>query len=368
MNIDKRKSIPILLSAAVALSIGGCAEKKACKTSDVKVVQSAVGVGVEDDKDRQIAALQVAILEARANTGKSVTREVLVSTGSSLYPPNAKPGECFARVLIPAKYELQKEQVLAKEASENVTVIPAKYRAVTKKILVKEASERLIAVPATYRKVVEKVLVAEASERLITVPATYETITEKILVKDAHTAWKKGRGPVEKLNNLTGEILCLVNVPAQYKTVTKRVLKTPAITKSSPIPAKYKTVTRTILDQPATTRVVPIPAVYKTVKVRELVEPASVQKSIIPEKYQSVTKKVKVSDAVLKWQPVICKTDMSRPSIRSIQKALKASGINPGPIDGIMGWRTKAAIEKYQRANGLSTGALTKETTNSLGL
>ncbi len=368
MNIDKRKSVPILLSAAVALSIGGCAEKRSCKTPDVKAPQSAVGVGIEDDKDRQIAALQVAILEARQNAGKSVTKEVIVAGASSLYPPNAKPGECFARVLIPAKYEMQKEQVLAKEASENVTVIPAKYKTVTKKILVKEAGERLIAVPATYTKVTEKVLVAEASERLTKVPATYETIREKILVKDAHTAWRKGRGPVEKLNNLTGEILCLVNVPAQYRTITKKVLKTPATTKSSPIPAKYKTVSRTVLDQPATTRVVPIPAIYKTVKVRELVEPASVKRSVVPERYQSITKKIKVSDAVLKWQPVICKTDMSRPSIKSVQKALKASGINPGPIDGIMGWRTKAAIEKYQRRNGLSTGALTKETTNSLGL
>jgi hypothetical protein len=366
MNIDKRKSIPILLSAAVALSISGCAEKKACKKPGVKAPQNIASV--EDDKDRQIAALQVAILEARANAGKSVTREVTVAGEGSLYPPNAKPGECFARVLIPAKYELQKEQVLAKEASENVTVIPAKYATTTKKILIKEAGERLIAVPATYTKVTEKVLVSEASERLVKVPATYESITEKILVKDAHTAWRKGRGPVEKLNNLTGEILCLVNVPAQYRTITKRVLKTPATTRSIPIPAKYKTVRRTVLDNPATTRVIPVPAVYKTVKVRELVEPASVKKSVIPERYQSITKKVKVSDAVLKWQPVICKTAMSRPSIRSVQKALKASGINPGPIDGIMGWRTKAAIEKYQRANGLSTGALTKETTNSLGL
>ncbi len=368
MNIDKRKSIPVLLSAAVALSISGCAEKKACKTSGVKVSQNTVGASVEDDKDRQIAALQVAILEARAGSGKTVTREITVAGSGSLYPPNAKPGECFARVLIPAKYELQKEQILAKEASENVTIIPAKYTTTTKKILVKEAGERLIAVPATYKKVTEKVLVREASERLITVPATYETIREKILVKDAHTAWKKGRGPVEKLNNLTGEILCLVNVPAQYKTVTKKVLKTPVSTKSSPIPAKYKTVSRTVLDQPATTRVVPIPAVYKTVKVRELARAASVKRSVIPERYQNITKKVKVTDAILKWQPVICKTDMSRPSIRSVQKALKASGINPGPIDGIMGWRTKAAIEKYQRRNGLSTGALTKETTSSLGL
>ncbi len=368
MSVKYNKSLPILLSAAVALSISGCAEKRSCSTTISKPTTIS-NKKIKDDKDKQIEALQVAIAEARAKGGKTVVKEVVVpSTGGSLYPPNAKPGECYARVLVPAKYKMQTERVLAKEASENISVVPAKYRTVTKKVLVKEAGERLVAVPAKYKSVTEKVLVSEASEKLVKVPAVYETVTEKILVKAAHTAWKKGRGPVEKLDNLTGEILCLVNVPAQYRTVTKRVLKTPATTKVVPIPAKYKTVTRKVLDTPATTKVVPIPAVYKTIKVRELVEPASVKKSVIPEKYQTITKRVKVSDAELKWQPVICKTNMSTPNIKSVQKALKSAGFNPGPIDGIFGWKTRAALEKYQRANSLSTGALTTETLNSLGL
>ncbi len=367
MNIKSNKSLPVLLSAAVALSISGCAEKRSCSTKTV-VASTPEVVHIKDDKDRQIEALQVAILEARGKEGKTVVKEVIVPKTGSLYPPNAKPGECFARVLIPAKYKIETERVLSKEAGEKVTVIPAKYKMVTKKILIKEAGERLVAVPATYKKVTEKVLVKEASERLVKIPEVYETVTEKILVKAAHTAWKEGRGPVEKLNNLTGEILCLVNVPAQYRTVTKRVLKTPTTTKSIPIPAVYKTITRTVLKTPATTKSIPIPAVYKTVKVKELVSSASVKKSIIPETYQNVTRKVKVSDAVLKWQPVLCKTNMSAPNIKSVQRALKESGINPGPIDGIFGWKTRSALEKYQRKNGLSTGALTKETLKSLGL
>jgi len=369
MIVKSKKSLPVLLSAAVALSISGCAEKRSCNAPTASSSPKVANVvHMQDDKDKQIEALQVAILEARAKQGKTVVKQVIVPGTNSLYPPNAKAGECYARVLIPAKYELQTEKVLSREAGENITVIPAKYAMVTKKILVKEASERLVTVPATYRKITEKVLVSEASERLVKIPATYETVTEKILIKDAHTAWRKGRGPVEKLNNLTGEILCLVNVPAQYRTVTKKVLKTPAGTKSIPIPAKYKTVTRTVLDAPATTKSVPVPAVYKTIKVRELVSPASVKKSIIPETYQNVTKRIKVGDAELKWQSVLCKTNMTTTSTRDVQRALKNAGINPGPIDGIFGWKTRAALEKYQRANKLSTGALTKETLKSLGL
>ncbi len=370
MSFESRKSLPILLSAVVAISISGCAEKRSCKTSAViaKQVVKVPMLKVQDDKDKQIEALQVAILEARQHVGKTVTKVVEVAGSSSPYPPNAQSGKCYTKVLIPAKYEMQTEKVLSKEASENVTIIPAKYSMSSKKILVKEASERLVAVPATYKTVTEKVLISEASERLVKVPATYGTSSEKILIRDAHTAWKKGcSGPVQKLGE-DCDVLCLVNIPAQYKTITKRILKTPATTKSVPIPAKYKTVTRKVLDQHASTKVVPIPAVYKTVKVRELVEPATVRTTPIPEAYQTISKKVKVSDSELKWEETVCKTSMTSINIRGVQSALKSAGFNPGPIDGIFGWRTRAALEKYQRANSLSSGALTKETLSSLGL
>ncbi len=364
MNMNLSSSAPILLSAAVALALSGCAEKRSCSAAPVVKAPKVVKV-VEDNKDQQIAALEAAIAEARSKT-KTVVKEV--SGGGSMYPPNAKPGECYARVLTPAKYEVQTEKVLAKDASESLQVIPAKYTWTTKKVLVKEASERIVPVPAKYKTVTEKVLVSPASERLVTIPATYETVTEKVLVKPAHTAWKKGRGPVERLNNGTGEIMCLVNVPAVYKTITRRVLKTPATTKSIPVPAVYKTVTKRVLVSPATTKAVTIPAVYKTIKVKELVEPATVKRIPIPEQYKTITKRVKIADAELKWQPVLCKTNMTRVNIKSVQKALKDAGFNPGPIDGIMGWRTKSALNKFQKSKGLSTGALTKETLGALGI
>jgi hypothetical protein len=54
--------------------------------------------------------------------------------------------------------------------------------------------------------------------------------------------WKKGRGPIEKIDAATGEIMCLVEVPATYK----------------------------VMDTPPTTREVTVPAEYKTVKVQKL--------------------------------------------------------------------------------------------------
>ena len=366
--MNQKMNAPILLSAAVALALSGCAEKRSCATTVqaprvvAPVVKSSTA-STTDNRDSQIAALKAAIAEARNRTVEKV-----VTTPGSLYPPNASAGKCYARVLIPAKYEVTTEKILAKEASETLHVIPAKFQWVTKKVLVKEATEKIVAVPATYKTITEKIMLAPEDERIVPVPATYETITEKVLVREAHTAWRKGRGPVEKLDNATCEILCLVNVPARYKTVTRKVVKTPATTKSMAIAPVYKKVTHQAIDRPATTKIISIPAVYKTVKVKELVEAASVTRTPLPEAYKTVQKRVKIADSELKWQEVACKSAITRVNIKGVQKALKNSGFNPGPIDGIMGWRTKAALHKFQKSNGLSTGALTQETLATLGL
>jgi len=62
------------------------------------------------------------------------------------------------------------------------------------------------------------------------------------MVEDAKTVWRKGRGAIEKIDNGTGDVMCLVEVPPVFKTVTKRVLKTPASTRATEIPAKYETI------------------------------------------------------------------------------------------------------------------------------
>ncbi len=284
-----------------------------------------------------------------------------VTNDASSALPNAKAGECYAKVIIPAKYKSESQTVTVKDASSKIEIIPAKYEWTEEKVLVKEASKKLIPVPATYQTVAEKVLVTpaekiwtrgagkkagrastsalagaqanglnvadakvggcyaeysipsqyktetqkvlkteasakieiipakyewkeekvlvkEASAKLIEVPAMYETVTEKVLVTPATTEWKKGRGPVERLDGSTGEIMCLVEVPAVYNTVSKRVLKSPSSTKK-----------------------VEIPAEYKVQKVRKLVTPAKEKKTEIPATYETVTKRIKTADEKVMW-------------------------------------------------------------------
>ena len=275
--------------------------------------------------------------------------------------PPAKPGQCYAKVMVPAQYESKEEKVLVREAAEKIDTIPAKYEWVEQKVtitpaqsklvpvpavyeevtekvevspsqrqwvtdmgkkglpvspallsaakaggvpaaeaepgmcfkeyyqpaqyktemkevLVKQASEKVETIPASYEVVEEKVLVKEASKKIIEVPATYETMTSEVLVEPAKTIWKKGGGVIEKIDNTTGEVMCLVEVPAKYKTIEKQVVKTPA-----------------------TTREEIIPAVYKTVKVEKLVTPPQEKRTPIPAEHKQVALRIKVSDPAFSW-------------------------------------------------------------------
>lgn len=55
--------------------------------------------------------------------------------------------------------------------------------------------------------------------------------------------------------------------------------------------------------------------------------------------------------------------------IKKLQEALKAKGQDPGPIDGMMGPKTRAAVKAFQEASGLkTTERLDKETAEKLGV
>lgn len=315
------------------------------------------------DEKRGLIAQNDAL--SKSKTGQPVMQPAVES---SLFPPNAKAGECYARVFVPPKYRTVKKRVLKTEASEKLTIIPAKYQWVEETILRKEASEVAKVIPARYEMVSEKVLVSQASEKWVTKPAVFKDVTEKMLVKEAHSDWKKGRGPIEKLNYSTGEIMCLIEVPAEYKYVTKRVQVTPPTTEKVVIPAKYKTVEKRVMVEAPKLVKTTIPAEYRTIKVKKVVTPPKEVRTVIPATYATVTQQEKVSEGHMEWRSILCETNTTADAVRDIQRALLAKGFNPGPIDGVIGSQTMKALKGYQAKKNLAVGQLTVETLKSLGV
>lgn len=353
MNI-KGSLIKLAVIGAIA-TLTGCATNSNTETNAALTSELQGRAAALDSRESELQQRELAL----NSSGKLAT----VNTGD-LLPPNAKSGECYARVWVPETFKNVSEKLLATEASERVEVIPATYTWATETVEVKQASSKLInipavygtesekiqtraeqliwrldlnpnaapasnellalakkygadidsarpgmcfhehyipqifeivtqqvlsseesasisIVPATYRTVEKTILVSEASSKIIEVPATFKAEASKILVKPAYTIWKKGTGPIQRIDSATGEIMCLVEVPAEYKTVTKQVIATPATIKKIEIPAKYK-----------------------TVNVRELVTAASQTVTKIPATYKTVSKQKIVSDATVTWHEV----------------------------------------------------------------
>jgi len=278
--------------------------------------------------------------------------------------PDARPGDCFAKVITPARFTTRSEEVVVQEASERIETIPAEYETVERSIVVKEASEAidpaqgvfeeeleevelrpaethwvgktgpsaaefLPASPgalegiersgvdlgavevgmcfreyftdAEYRSAEQRVLVKEATQSIEVTDAVYETVDERVLVKEASSQ--------------------VVDVPAVYRTETESVLVEPSrsVWKTDcgiieqvanttgdvmclvEVPARYETLSKTVLDRPATTKTIRVPAEYRNVKVERLVTPASEKRIEVPAEYKTVETRVKIADAGFFW-------------------------------------------------------------------
>lgn len=249
----------------------------------------------------------------------------IMAQDASELPQNAEVGKCYAQCKTPDVYE-----------------------DVTEKVLTKEASKKIVSIPAEYKTVVDTIWVQEPSKKIITIPAKYKTVTEQVMVKPATQKWVEGKADPNCLSADPRDcrVLCLVEVPAQYRTVTKRVVVEEAKTEVVDVPGKYNIVRRKVLAQAARTEEVEIPAEYKELSTRKLVKVGG----------------------LTKWVEVVCKENINSNLILQVQQALKSKGYDPGPVDGVMGNRTREALRRFQEENNLPVGNMNKETMKALGI
>ena len=275
--------------------------------------------------------------------------------------PDAKPGECYAKVVIPAQYRTESSTVVVKEASEQLKIIPAKYETVEERIMVSEAGSELKVVPATFGTDTETYEVSPASTSWVMssvnsgigadsalvalarangaaidsarpgqcfhehyAPASYKTVTERMLVTEASEQVKLSAAKyewVEQRVMVSPASRKLVEVPAVFETRQERVKVEDAKTVWKKgrgavekidhgtgdilclveVPAVYKTISKRVLKTAASTRVIEEPARYETVRVRKLVADAQETRVAVPAKYQNVTKRIKESDGTHTW-------------------------------------------------------------------
>ncbi len=279
----------------------------------------------------------------------------------SLTPPNAKAGECYAKVVIPAKYKTVKERILVQEASTKIKIIPAKYKWVEEKVEVTPASEKLVTVPPKYKKVSEIIEVkpalrswhvslrkhsAPVSNELLAAaklkgvdiehttpgtcykeyytPESYKTVKEEIVIQKETTKSKiipAKYEMVEKTIVVRPATKKTVTVPATYEYVDEKVLvekektvwkkgKNPATKLDGAtgeimclikVPAKYKIVKKKVVKTPATIKVIEIPAETKTIKVKKLISPAKTQTVTIPAVKTTIEKKILEHGPSFSW-------------------------------------------------------------------
>lgn len=323
-------------------------------------------------------------------------------------PANAKPGECYTRTYVKAKYTTVAEKVLVKEPSRKFVITKPEYQTVTERVLVSEGGKRHILVDSEgvplpknsgakiiinsqghleilggyKRKVSKRVLVKAASERIVAVAPVYKTIKDRILVQPARTAWKLTKAndiygaavaksnsgsPVTRINQKTGEVMCLVNIPAEYRTVSRRVVETAASTRMIQEPAQYKTIVKTVIEPIAIKEITTGP-VYTEYTKRIMTQPSEQREVNVPAEYTTVTKKVLSQEEGVQWVSVLCQANITQDKIKEVQRALREKGGYRGPIDGLVGAGTMKAIAAYQGKANLIEAGLTIQTLKSLGV
>ena len=228
------------------------------------------------------------------------------------YPANAEPGQCFARVRTPPRFETYQEQVVVAAGRVETRHVPAQYEWGERRVVVSPGRDVRRMIPATYRSVTETVVVSPATTRVERIEPVFDTVSEQQLMRPAHTEWRRtyvgpdGVLPPGAQVQPTGEVVCLVEVPAQYATVQHKVLREPGRTVETPIPAVTQTLTRQVIDQPAHEVVERAPPVYGVERFRRLVSPARTETVHVPAVFTSHTKQRQVSAGGLEWRQVDC--------------------------------------------------------------
>ena len=255
-----------------------------------------------------------------------------------LLPPSPNPGECYARVEIPAQFNEGSQQIMTEEGYSRLDVQQPQLASRQESILVKEASTRFRVKQPTYRSTTEQVLIRPAYDKLSVSEPQFSTVTERIQSASPRLIWKRGnprklmaqgykihttadagyrgrgyRSETQFLSSggekcgINCEIWCLVEEPGEMVEYNRKVMTSPGQVERTAVPAKYQTVYKQVVSDPGGVEEIPVPAEYKTVTVEDIIHPGGESSVNVPPKYSSVKTKSLVSPERFEWRRVVCK-------------------------------------------------------------
>ncbi len=284
-------------------------------------------------------------------------------------PPEVKPGECYVRVKVPAKYETIEERLLVKPESVRYEIMPAEFKMVEKEVVVKPESITYEIVPAEYESKEFEVVVAPEHTQITATEPEFQSEENKVETRAARLVLKLDANPLSAGGLLSnGEVLSLAQDPAEVKTYTRSLLIKPAQVKQEKVAPAIEKIATQVLVKPAEVKEVKVPAEIRKLMVRELVRPATKKEIKVPAEYTTVTRSRLVSPERIVWQRILCASEMTPEMITAIQTKLKEKGVEPGELNGQLSDATKAAIGQYQSQNALAQGGLTFELLDHLGI
>lgn len=288
-----------------------------------------------------------------------------------LVPSGATPGQCYARVKIPAQYSTSRENVMVEEGYSTVEVTQPKLASRQEEVLVKEASVRFEVRQPRYKTVSEQKLVRPAYDKLSVSAPQFKTVTETVQISAPRVVWKRGNpgrlaaqgytvlsvadagqqgrgyssttqygqsGGATRCGEMC-EIWCLVEEPGETMSVQRKVMTSPGDVRRTTVPAKYSTITKQVVADPGGVREIPIPAEYRNITVEDIVDPGGQRYVDVAPKYAGIDKKVLVAPERYEWRRVVCQpgTLRSSSSHSSYSSSSGSRSVYSGTTYGSMG-------------------------------
>ncbi len=292
------------------------------------------------------------------------------STATGDLPPNFNPNSCYARVFIPPRTEKRPQEVVIVEGYDELRVEQPTFRREERTIVLRPAYERVEYDPPVFETRVQEVVIEPERVVYSVEPAKLVKEDQAVKIRERFETWDASC--VDRRVNIpgaTGEVLCRRTVPPLFKRIDKTVVARPAEVVRKVIPAKIKTIKVEVVVREAEIRRVQVPA--KTTIVEVLVEatPFRELRNRVEPVTTTVPIEVPVAEGRIEWREILCRKDLGdRELVQRVQRALRERGYNAGPIDGVVGPKTRGALAAFQRDEGLPESGFTVETLRALGV